>query len=361
MSDLLEQTTPGWRRDPSGRYEWRWWDGNAWTNRVANSATSTTAAPAPESSPSPQVPTAAAAAAVAAVPQGPSGPSSPPASFVGAAPADAPSAAPAVPHPGPVFSEPVADPFAALRAPRNSTPMQVSEHEPVPLGAEQLSAAQSPSDVRTTPSAHDGTTGTKWDGPFVPEASPSITVPERRSAGPVRRVVAAVGAFFRSFRDQEESYHSPNAGPEMPPHPKEQSLQPPPNYGRAGLVMLAALGVAVGAYLPWITYRIDDITGQRTGQDLGAALGFVLAALAFSIAAVLGARHRVMGWVTMGAALVVAAMVAIRLIDVHDQVVQLNQGPTVTAEVGTGLWVMLAASAIGLVAAFRLDTPAEIV
>ena len=38
MSDLLEQTMPGWRRDPSGRYEWRWWDGNGWTNRVANSA-----------------------------------------------------------------------------------------------------------------------------------------------------------------------------------------------------------------------------------------------------------------------------------------------------------------------------------
>ena len=37
MSEVLEATTPGWRPDPSGRYEWRYWDGG-WTNRVANSA-----------------------------------------------------------------------------------------------------------------------------------------------------------------------------------------------------------------------------------------------------------------------------------------------------------------------------------
>ena len=32
-----------------------------------------------------------------------------------------------------------------------------------------------------------------------------------------------------------------------------------------------------------------------------------------------------------------------------------------SADVGIGMWIMLAAAAIGLVAAFRLDTPADIV
>jgi peptidoglycan biosynthesis protein MviN/MurJ (putative lipid II flippase) len=167
--------------------------------------------------------------------------------------------------------------------------------------------------------------------------------------------------FIRSFWEQEESYHSPNAGAQLPPHPKAHALAPPPNYGRAGLVMLAAIGVAVGAYLPWITYRIDDIAHHRTGYELGVAWGFVLAAAAFSIAAVLGARHRIMGWVTMAMSVVVSAMVAVRLLDVHGQVVRLNTGPTVSADVGIGLWIMLVAAAIGLIAAFRLDTPAEIV
>ncbi len=215
--------------------------------------------------------------------------------------------------------------------------------------------------MRTYPSAHDGTSGSKWDGPYVPEAAPAIASPERRQAGPVGRAAAAVAAFFRSFWEQEESYHSPSAGVDVPPHPKRNALAPLPNYGRAGLVTLAAIGVAVGAYLPWITYRIDDITHHRTGDELGVAAGFVLAAAAFSIAALLGARHRVMGWATMGMSVVVAAMVAIRLLEVHDQVVQLNSGPTMSAEVGIGMWVMLAAAVIGLVAAFRLDTPADLV
>jgi hypothetical protein len=39
MSQVTTPTEPGWLPDPSGRYEWRYWDGG-WTNRVANSAPS---------------------------------------------------------------------------------------------------------------------------------------------------------------------------------------------------------------------------------------------------------------------------------------------------------------------------------
>ena len=44
MSQAATPTEPGWRPDPSGRYEWRYWDGG-WTNRVANSAPTPPAAP----------------------------------------------------------------------------------------------------------------------------------------------------------------------------------------------------------------------------------------------------------------------------------------------------------------------------
>src|SRR5690242_4686253 len=39
MSEAVETRPAGWRPDPSGRYEWRYWDGG-WTNRVANSSPS---------------------------------------------------------------------------------------------------------------------------------------------------------------------------------------------------------------------------------------------------------------------------------------------------------------------------------
>jgi hypothetical protein len=67
MSQVTTPTQPGWLPDPSGRYEWRYWDGG-WTNRVANSAPApapsapTPAAPAPAPAPSPVTPAEAAAA-----------------------------------------------------------------------------------------------------------------------------------------------------------------------------------------------------------------------------------------------------------------------------------------------------------
>ena len=44
MSQVTTPTEPGWLPDPSGRYEWRYWDGG-WTNRVANSAPDQAAPP----------------------------------------------------------------------------------------------------------------------------------------------------------------------------------------------------------------------------------------------------------------------------------------------------------------------------
>ncbi|HMQ27107.1 MAG TPA: DUF2510 domain-containing protein, partial [Acidimicrobiales bacterium] len=53
-------STPGWHPDPTGRHQYRWWDGTTWTEGVATAGTvgSDTLAPAP--------PTTAATAAAPA-------------------------------------------------------------------------------------------------------------------------------------------------------------------------------------------------------------------------------------------------------------------------------------------------------
>ena len=50
MPQTATSVQAGWRPDPSGRFEWRYWDGG-WTNRVAN--TSTSGAPPVDPTPSP--------------------------------------------------------------------------------------------------------------------------------------------------------------------------------------------------------------------------------------------------------------------------------------------------------------------
>ena len=170
-----------------------------------------------------------------------------------------------------------------------------------------------------------------WDAPYVPTGTPPATPDSPR--GP-RLLWGRVTGFVRSFWEQPESYHSPNAGPDVPPHPKEHELAPPPNYGRAGLVMLAACGVAIGAYLPWISGSIDTIAFERTGYAQGDAWGFTWAAAAFAVAALLGVRHKWFGWITMGMSVVVAALVAHQLLDVHDRVTEMNRGANVDANVG---------------------------
>jgi hypothetical protein len=322
MSEVLEATEPGWRPDPSGRYEWRYWD-NGWTNRVANSAK---AAPVVDEAPDR---TLAVDAPPPAPPVADAPPPAPPVAWFG----DAPAAG------GVVATSPA--PGSTVATYTAPTPPAWPAVAPVPR-------------VRTFPTSHDGSSGTVWDQPYLGDAT-TTAEPETRRRG----VRARIAAFVRSFWEQPESYHSPKAGPDVPPHPREHELVPLPNYGRAGLVMLSAVGVAVGAYLPWISGSIDTIAFERTGYEMGHAWGFTWAAASFTVAAILGARHKVFGWVTMAMSVVVAALVSHQLLEVHDQVVGMNRGPTVDANVGIGLWIMLASAAIGLIAAFRLDAPAK--
>jgi len=36
MTNSTTSLEPGWRPDPSGRYEYRYWDGHTWTAHVAD-------------------------------------------------------------------------------------------------------------------------------------------------------------------------------------------------------------------------------------------------------------------------------------------------------------------------------------
>lgn len=170
---------------------------------------------------------------------------------------------------------------------------------------------------------------------------------------------AAIVHWFRAFVDEPESYHSPKAGVALPPHPQQNSIlaASPANYGRAGLVALAACGLGVGAYLPWLSGTIDAIPFERSGFELGRAWGFTWLAAALALAAILGVRMRPLRWVNMALAVVAAVLTARELIDIHDLVTSMNAAAVVRADVGIGLWIMLVSAAGALIASFRIGTP----
>ena len=255
-------TDAGWRPDPTGRYEWRYWDGG-WTNRVASSR-----------------------------------PSNPP---------EATAAAPA-----PVEA---AVPAAALAAPALAS-----------FPAEQPTAAPTSPTTPTTPSA-----------PL-----------------PVRAWSAIVG-FFTAFASEPESYHSDRAV-ELDPDPRGESVLHgnPANYGRAGIVALAACGVAVGSFLPWLSGTIDGIPFSRTGFEENHGWSFTIAALALVCASLLAVRLRPLRWVAMGMALVLAGLTFRDLVHFHDVVVTMNASSGNAVDLGTGMWIMAGCAIVALVASFRL-------
>jgi len=191
---------------------------------------------------------------------------------------------------------------------------------------------------------------------------PEYPLPER-SGAPVREprtgLWGAIVSWVRAFEDEPESYHSPKAGVALPPHPQQHSIlaASPANYGRSGLVALAACGLGVGAYLPWLSGSIDGLPFERTGFELGKSWGFTWLAAALALAAILGVRLRPLRWVNMGLAVVAAVLTARELIDIHELVTSMNAAAVIKADVGIGLWIMLASAAGALIASFRIGTP----
>jgi hypothetical protein len=293
MRQVETTTEPGWRPDPSGRFDWRYWDGG-WTNRVANAG----APPAPAAGPGP-------------------GPAA-------AAPTAAPPGTPAPPAP---------------TIPTVTAPL------PVPAGP-------------TTPAADTMAPPVEPFGPDVRSTLAPATTPARRRRTPW---VWAVG-FVRSFADQPESYHSDHTAPELPPDPRgEHIVARPGNYGHAGLVALAACGIGGGAYLPWLAGTLDGIPFSRTGFDLGHGWGYTVGAVALALSALLSVQMRVLRWLTMGLALVLAGLVTRDLINTYDAMQKMNLVPRVEANVAMGLWIMVISAAIAMIASVRAGEDEKIV
>jgi hypothetical protein len=305
MSSVVEARPKGWRPDPSGRYEWRYWDGG-WTNRVANSAT----------------------------------PVKPPTT----------PGAPRAPQPRAALPAPAPAPIGPARATPTPGPSESASFTSPPPSASELAVMQAVASGRPqVPSS-------KTKGAAPAPQYETFGHPERqRRSG----LLAAIRRWFRAFEDEPESYHSPKAGVALPPHPQQSSIlaATPANYGRAGLVALAACGVGVGAYLPWLSGTIDAIPFERTGFELGKASGFAWLAAALALAALLGVRMRPLRWANMALAIAVAVLTANELIDVHQLVENMNAAAVVRADVGIGLWIMLVSAAGALIASFRIGAP----
>jgi hypothetical protein len=302
MSQVQSSTEPGWRPDPSGRFEWRYWDGG-WTNRVANSVPAPTGAPAPSPEPAPVTP-----APIAPQPQAPH-------SML-----PTPTAIPA-PEPTP---EPVDATATAGLDPRPSRDTVAR----APFGADTDDPPPSDPPVR-------GTRRTPW------------------------RVMAD---FVRSFADQPESYHSDLAREPLPDDGRGGHIlsAAPGNYGHAALVAVAACGVVIGAYLPWISGTIGIANFGRSGFDQGLGAGYTIGAISLAVSALLSVRMRVFRWLTVVLSFVIAGFVVRDLLNSYDAMQTMNTARSVDANVGMGLWIMVVSAAIAMIASVRLSEDQKI-
>ena len=294
MSQVQSPTEPGWRPDPSGRFEWRYWDGG-WTNRVANSAPAPAGAPAPAPEPTP-----------------------------------APIAHPQAPHS--VLPAPTATPAPE---PDDTTPTAGPDPRP------------SRDTVARAPFGEDT------------DAPPPSEPPARR---PRRTPWQAIVDFVRSFADQPESYHSELAREPLPEDGRGGHIlaAAPGNYGHAALVAVAACGVVIGAYLPWISGTIGISNFARSGFDQGLGAGYTIGALSLAVSALLSVRMRVFRWLTVVLSFVIAGFVVRDLLNSYDAMQTMNTAQSVDANVGTGLWIMIVSAAIAMIASVRLSEDQKI-
>src|SRR5829696_6599165 len=294
MTQVTTPTEPGWLPDPSGRYEWRYWDGG-WTNRVANT-TPVEAAPIPEA-------------------------------------------------PVPAVSAPV--------------PAQVTAPDATPLRASEPVVVSAP-DPTPAPTARDAVPRV----PFGADPEPSsdavvIAAPARRRR---RGGWVVVTGFFRSLADQPESYASDLARQPLPPDPRGERLvaSAPGNYGHAMIVAFAAVGIVVGAYLPWVSGTVGLAPFHRSGFDNGLGLGYSIGAMALALSAILSVQMRAFRWLTVILSFVISGFVVRDVLHSYDVMQDMNRYRTVDADVSWGLWIMIVAAAIAMIGAVRLSEDEKI-
>ena len=194
------------------------------------------------------------------------------------------------------------------------------------------------------------------ESPSAP-AEPAAPARERKTPW------AWAAAFARSFADQPDSFHGDLPDTELPPDPRGERMvaTAPGNYGHAGIIALAACGIAGGAYLPWLSGTIDTISFHRTGFDLGHGFGYCAGAAALALSALIGVRFAILRWVTLAVAIVLAGFIVRDLVNTYDDMQTLNMAARVSANVGEGLWIMIVSSAISLIALVRSNEDEKII
>jgi hypothetical protein len=131
----------------------------------------------------------------------------------------------------------------------------------------------------------------------------------------------------------------------------------PATLSRAGIVTVAACGIALGSYLPWVSGSIDGIAFRQSGFERGHGWPFTLAAVALVCVALLAARIRPLRWAAVALAVAIAWFTLRELVDVRDTITTMNASPTINANIGIGLWLITGCTIIALLASFRLREP----
>ena len=198
--------------------------------------------------------------------------------------------------------------------------------------------------------------------PFGNDPEPAASTPAAKPRKQRRAPWVVVADFFRSFADQPESYHSALARQPLPPDPRGERLvgTAPGNYGRAMIVSLAAVGIVIGAYLPWISGTIGLANFHRSGFDNGLGVGYSIGAMALALSAMLSVQMRVFRWLTIILSFVITGFVARDVLHSYDVMQDMNRYRTVDANVGWGLWIMIVAAAIAMIGAVRLSEEEKI-
>ena len=134
----------------------------------------------------------------------------------------------------------------------------------------------------------------------------------------------------------------------------------PGNYGHAMIVALAAVGIVIGAYLPWVSGTIGLAKFHRSGFDDGLGLGYCIGAMSLACSALLSVRMRAFRWLTIILSFVIAGFVVRDVLHSYDVMQNMNRFSSVDANVGWGLWIMIVAAAIGMIGAVRLSEDEKI-
>jgi hypothetical protein len=300
MSTSKVALEPGWHPDPSGRHDWRYWDGE-WTSHVADQ---------PKDAPVAALPAALPGAWV-----------EPP------APAGAPG--------GAVVAPAVAGAGTALLAPPASRPSGEPAPRRVASWLTGLLGARRPARATTLP-AVPALAGTA--GATVPAEPGPVEV----EGGPARHMGVAMAPR--------------NPGPAVRVNAPHLTMQPavPIDFGRAVLVVVASVLIGIAPYLPWTESQFATFSFQQTGVDLHHGWYFVVGAVALGVGALACARWRVLRFPLVGLAAALLAFSIYELFEILDTIRVNNLSDTSRMTIGYGLWGLQAATAAGVMTAFGL-------